>query len=74
MFIIPSLFEPCGLTQELNNALKRAFDYYTRNPENWRKLVQNIMRLDFSWDSSAQQYEELYEKAVIKARAAANLA
>ncbi|KAK8958221.1 hypothetical protein KSP40_PGU002774 [Platanthera guangdongensis] len=120
MFIIPSLFEPCGLTQmiamrygsvpivrrtgglndsvfdvndktipvqfrngfsfskpdeqELNNALKHAFDYYTRNPENWRKLVQNIMRLDFSWDSSAQQYEELYEKAVIKARAAANLA
>lgn len=120
MFIIPSLFEPCGLTQmiamrygsvpivrrtgglndsvfdvddetipvqfrngfsfskpdeqELNNVMKRAFDYYTRNPENWRELVQTVMRLDFGWESSAQQYEQLYEKAVTKARAAANLA
>lgn len=116
MLIIPSLFEPCGLTQmiamrygsvpivrrtgglndsvfdvdddtipvqyrngfsfltpneqELNNAMKRAFDYYMKNPENWRNLVQNIMRLDFSWESSAQQYEELYAKAVTRARSA----
>ncbi|KAL0924563.1 hypothetical protein M5K25_005401 [Dendrobium thyrsiflorum] len=119
MFIIPSLFEPCGLTQmiamrygsvpivrrtgglndsvfdvdddsipvqyrngftfltpneqELNNAMERAFKYYKKSPENWQKLVQKIMRLDFSWESSAQQYEELYEKTVTRARAAANV-
>ncbi|KAH0467281.1 hypothetical protein IEQ34_004519 [Dendrobium chrysotoxum] len=119
MFIIPSLFEPCGLTQmiamrygsvpivrrtgglndsvfdvdddtipvqyrngftfltpneqELNNVMERAFKYYKKSPENWQKLVQKIMRLDFSWESSAQQYEELYEKTVTRARAAANV-
>ncbi|XP_028548613.1 probable starch synthase 4, chloroplastic/amyloplastic isoform X3 [Dendrobium catenatum] len=119
MFIIPSLFEPCGLTQmiamrygsvpivrrtgglndsvfdvdddtipvqyrngftflspneqDLNNVMERAFKYYQKSPENWQKLVQRIMRLDFSWESSAQQYEELYEKTVTRARAAANV-
>lgn len=117
MFIMPSLFEPCGLTQmiamrygsvpivrrtgglndsvfdvdddtipvqyrngftfltpneqELNNVMERAFNYYMKSPEIWQKLVQKIMRLDFSWESSAQQYEELYEKTVTRARAAA---
>ncbi|XP_020577383.1 probable starch synthase 4, chloroplastic/amyloplastic isoform X2 [Phalaenopsis equestris] len=119
MFVIPSLFEPCGLTQmiamrygsvpivrrtgglndsvfdvdddtipveyrngftflspteqELNNAMERAFNYYRKSPENWQNLVQKIMRMDFSWESSAQQYEELYQKTVIRARAAANV-
>jgi len=27
------------------------------------------MKIDFSWDSSATQYEELYEKALARARA-----
>ncbi|KAG0459992.1 hypothetical protein HPP92_023120 [Vanilla planifolia] len=116
MFIIPSIFEPCGLTQmiamrygsvpivrrtgglndsvfdvdddsipqqykngfsfwspnelELNNAMERAFNYYSRTPGNWKKLVKKIMTLDFSWETSAAQYEELYVKAVAKARAA----
>ncbi|PKU59117.1 putative starch synthase 4, chloroplastic/amyloplastic [Dendrobium catenatum] len=53
--------------------MERAFKYYQKSPENWQKLVQRIMRLDFSWESSAQQYEELYEKTVTRARAAANV-
>ncbi|XP_068664595.1 probable starch synthase 4, chloroplastic/amyloplastic isoform X2 [Aristolochia californica] len=115
MFIIPSIFEPCGLTQMIamrygsipiarktgglkdsvfdidddtipvefrngfifsvpdeqgvNSALERAFDYYTNEPESWQQLVQKDMKIDFGWDSSAAQYEELYEKSVARASA-----
>ncbi|CAD6333083.1 unnamed protein product [Miscanthus lutarioriparius] len=117
MFIIPSMFEPCGLTQmismrygsvpvvrrtgglndsvfdfddetipmELRNgftflkadeqgfdsALERAFNYYHRKPEVWKQLVQKDMKIDFSWDTSASQYEEIYQRAAARARAAA---
>ncbi|XP_062180224.1 probable starch synthase 4, chloroplastic/amyloplastic isoform X2 [Phragmites australis] len=117
MFIVPSMFEPCGLTQmiamrygsvpvvrktgglndsvfdfddetipvELRNgftfvkadeqgfdsAIERAFNYYHRKPEVWKQLVQKDMRIDFSWDSSASQYEDIYQRAAVRARAAA---
>ncbi|KAK4589300.1 hypothetical protein RGQ29_020056 [Quercus rubra] len=115
MLIIPSIFEPCGLTQliamrygsvpiarktgglndsvfdihddtiplqfrngftflnpdeqGINNALERAFNLYKNNPEKWQQLVQNDMNIDFSWESSAAHYEELYAKSVARARA-----
>ncbi|XP_004293502.1 PREDICTED: probable starch synthase 4, chloroplastic/amyloplastic-like [Fragaria vesca subsp. vesca] len=115
MFIVPSIFEPCGLTQMiamrygsipiarktgglndsvfdvdddtvpvqfrngysflspdeqgLNGALERAFKHYLSKPESWRQLVQKDMNIDFSWDTSASQYEELYSKSVARARA-----
>ncbi|XP_048230260.1 probable starch synthase 4, chloroplastic/amyloplastic isoform X3 [Ricinus communis] len=118
MFIIPSIFEPCGLTQMIamrygsipiarktgglndsvfdvddvtiplqfqngftflnpdeqgiSGALERAFNYYRNNPEGWQKLVQKDMNIDFSWESSAAQYEELYSKSVARAKAAVN--
>lgn len=56
--------------QGFNDALGRAFNYYMNNAETWKDLVQKDMNIDFSWDSSASQYEELYEKAVLRARAA----
>lgn len=114
IFIIPSIFEPCGLTQMiamrygsipiarktgglndsvfdvddetiplqfrngftflspdeqgLNSALDRAVHYYRNNRESWDQLVQKVMRIDFSWDSSSSQYEELYARS--RARAA----
>ncbi|KAJ8761286.1 hypothetical protein K2173_001342 [Erythroxylum novogranatense] len=117
MFIIPSIFEPCGLTQMIamkygsipiarktgglndsvfdidddtiplhfrngftflnpdeqgmNIALERAFNYYRNNPGVWKELVQKDMSIDFSWESSASQYEELYAKSVARARASA---
>lgn len=115
IFIIPSIFEPCGLTQMiamrygsipvvrrtgglndsvfdvddetipakvrngftfsaadeqgLNHALDRAITYYRKKPNWWLELVKKVMKIDFSWDSSATQYEELYEKALARARA-----
>ncbi|KAL5772017.1 hypothetical protein ACOSP7_011624 [Xanthoceras sorbifolium] len=120
MFIIPSIFEPCGLTQMiamrygsipitrktgglndsvfdfdddtiplqfrngytflnpdeqgLNSALDRAFNHYKNNPESWHQLVYKDMTMDWSWDSSALQYEELYAKSVARARATTILA
>ncbi|KAF8727373.1 hypothetical protein HU200_018975 [Digitaria exilis] len=116
MFIVPSLFEPCGLTQMIamrygsvpvvrktgglndsvfdfddesipmqlrngftflkadeqgfDSALERAFNYYHRKPEVWKQLVQKDMKIDFSWDNSASQYEDIYQRAAIRARAA----
>ncbi|CAJ2677931.1 probable starch synthase 4, chloroplastic/amyloplastic isoform X2 [Trifolium pratense] len=115
MFIIPSIFEPCGLTQMIsmrygavpivrktgglndsvfdidddtipsqfqngftflnadekgiNGALVRAINLYQNDPESWKQLVQKDMNIDFSWDSSAAQYEELYLKSVTRGRA-----
>lgn len=114
MFIIPSIFEPCGLTQMiamrygsipiarktgglndsvfdlddnsvpvqyrngftfftadeqgLNSALDRAFDHYKNDSDGWKQLVQKDMNIDFSWDSSASLYEELYMKSVTRAK------
>ena len=48
--------------------MERAFNLYVRNPEGWRDLVEKIMRIDFSWDSSSAQYEELYENSLARAR------
>lgn len=116
MFIIPSIFEPCGLTQMiamrygsipiarktgglndsvfdvdddtvplqfrngftfstpdeqgLNTALDRAFQNYSTDKGGWEQLVQKVMSIDFSWESSASLYEELYESSVARARAA----
>ncbi|XP_047165476.1 probable starch synthase 4, chloroplastic/amyloplastic isoform X3 [Vigna umbellata] len=116
MFIIPSIFEPCGLTQMismrygtipivrktgglndsvfdvdddtipshfrngftfvnpdeqgLNGALVRALNLFKNNPERWKQLVQKDMNIDFSWEASSAQYEELYLKSVARAKAA----
>lgn len=118
LFIIPSIFEPCGLTQMIamrygsipivrrtgglndsvfdvdddtiprqirngftfmkadeqgiNHALERSFTYYKQKPNWWINLVKKTMNMDFSWDLSAKQYEELYEKAVERARSQQN--
>ncbi|KAG6405045.1 hypothetical protein SASPL_132627 [Salvia splendens] len=114
MLIIPSIFEPCGLTQmiamrygsvpivrktgglndsvfdfdddtipahyrngytfltaneqDFSNALQRAVKHYMSDADSWKQLVQKVMNLDFSWDSSAPLYEELYHKSVARAR------
>lgn len=37
-----------------------------QDKEKWAKLVQNCMAQDFSWDRSAKEYIEIYEKALKK--------
>ena len=109
MFLMPSLFEPCGLNQlyslaygtiplvtpvgglvdsvvdhsartmkdktatgfmletldgpGLVQAIERALAVYAK-PKQWQQMQLNGMKQDFSWQSSAEQYVELYEKAI----------
>ncbi|MEJ2023913.1 MAG: glycogen synthase, partial [Deltaproteobacteria bacterium] len=102
IFIMPSLYEPCGMTQMYalkygtvpvvrrtggladtvfsydpstgkgNGFTFQAYDknafsgavrdalhmYYDR--ENWKIIMQNGMRMDFSWNRSADAYAEIY--------------
>jgi len=102
IFLMPSRYEPCGLTQmcalkygavpvvratgglddtvvqidpktgEGNGfkfgpydsaafleAIQQAVDLF-QNHKDWKKLIANGMRADFSWDRSAKKYIELY--------------
>ena len=102
MIIIPSLFEPCGLTQMIalrygtipivrktggladtvididnNNgngfvfdfpdikgvdwALERVFNFYKK--DDYSKILEESMKTDFSWNRSADEYINVYEKA-----------
>ena len=40
--------------------LSQAVDLYREDPKAWKKLQQNAMTADFSWDQSAGQYAEVY--------------
>lgn len=110
MLIIPSLFEPCGLTQLIalrygtvpivratgglidtvfdidtslaplskrngftfefpdptgvNWALDRAISCYEKDPRKWDQLILNGMRMNFTWESAATDYLNLYKKVV----------
>jgi starch synthase len=109
MFLMPSRFEPCGLTQLYSLrygtvpivrsagglvdtvepwdastgegtgfrftdpdgtgmmwAIDQALAAYA-DKRAWKRLVRNGMSRDFSWDRSAQAYEDLYRKAISKA-------
>lgn len=102
-FLMPSLFEPCGLSQlmslrygtlpivretgglkdtvipyneyestgtgfsftnynahEMYNTLQYAMHVYYNKKREWNKLIDRAMAADFSWNSSARKYEELY--------------
>ncbi len=48
--------------ESFQGALEYALDLF-RTPEKWRRIQRNGMRCDFSWEKSAQQYAELYERA-----------
>ncbi len=48
---------------ELLKAIERALGLYGQRGL-WKRLVTNAMRSDFSWDSSAKRYIELYKKII----------
>jgi starch synthase len=108
LFVVPSMYEPCGLTQMIalrygtvpvvravgglvnsvfdrdysekpmeerngftfqhtdNNALEsalyRAFDLWYNHPFDFRALMLNGMRYNFSWEVSGEKYQEIYKK------------
>lgn len=104
-FLMPSLFEPCGLSQlmslrygtvpivretgglkdtvwpyneyestgtgfsfanynahEMLNTIKYAYYVFNEKKREWNKLIDRGMAADFSWDTSAQKYAELYNR------------
>ena len=106
MFLMPSRYEPCGLSQmiamrfgtipivretgglkdtvkpyniftdegngfsfvnfnadDMLFTIKVAQGVYYDMPKIWDKLVKRNMEIDFSWDKSAKEYLELYDKA-----------
>lgn len=109
MFLMPSLFEPCGLNQmysmaygtvpivhavggladtvvdatpeniangtatgfrfsvesgaELSRTIERALAMFN-DRDNWKKLMTNGMRRDWSWSRSAKEYVEVYQRAI----------
>ena len=108
LFLMPSLYEPCGLSQmiafrygavpvvrktgglkdtvknyqpktgggtgflfeeysaeALVAALRRALAAYASRTK-WKRLMQNGMKQDFSWEHSAQEYVKLYRKMMRK--------
>ena len=104
-FLMPSLFEPCGLAQlislrygtvpsvretgglkdtvepyneyeskgtgfsfanynahEMLNTIRYAEHVYYNKKREWNKIIDRGMASDFSWNSSARKYEELYTR------------
>jgi starch synthase len=105
MFLMPSLFEPCGLGQmiamrygsvpivratggladtvqdgitgftfydfsagALWDAIQRATYIYNVDKDSWRRMQENGMSTDFSWQRSAHGYQQLYEWALAQKR------
>ncbi len=103
-FLMPSLFEPCGLSQlmslrygtlpivretgglkdtvepydeiegtgtgfsfaaynahEMLNTIRYAQKVYYKKKREWNKMVERAMEADFSWDVSANKYQEMYD-------------
>ena len=50
------------------NAIDRAVYVYNDCPDVWKALVRRAMEMDFSWDSSAKKYEELYKHTIEKGK------
>lgn len=52
----------------LYNTVAWALDTYHSRREAWQRMQRRAMQIDFSWDTSARKYIEVYRKALIKRR------
>ncbi len=50
---------------ELLFAIDRALEMYKSRTQ-WRSLIRNAMKQDWSWEKSASQYETLFESILVK--------
>ncbi len=50
---------------ELVDGLRRGLEVYG-DPARWKRLVQNGMKQNFSWENSAKEYVKVYRKAMKK--------
>jgi starch synthase len=50
-------YDAIGLTWAVSTAL----DWHSQ-PGLWRRLVQNAMAMDFSWEKQVREYVALYER------------
>jgi len=50
----------------LSIAIVRAYENF-RNPSIWRKLQENGMKYDSSWDSSAKEYQKMFDQMIKRA-------
>lgn len=55
-------------SEAILNTLRWALDTYWHKPAAWRRMQKRAMETDFSWDKSAREYIELYERAVSRHR------
>lgn len=55
-------------THNLQTALRRAMETYRDRPEQWAKIVETGMSQDWSWNRSAQQYIDLYQRTIRRRR------
>ncbi|MEW6620442.1 MAG: glycogen synthase GlgA [bacterium] len=53
-------------SEALLSIIKEAVNVFCNDKESWRRLILNGMSVDFSWEYSAKEYIELYEKAMQK--------
>jgi len=42
------------------NSVKYAKDVYYNRKREWNKIIDRAMGADYSWNSSAKKYEEMY--------------
>jgi starch synthase len=47
--------------------IDRALDVFFKQPEKWREIQKNGMKQDWSWQKSAAQYVDVYDRALKKA-------